>query len=116
MDCIIEYKGKNEGEALQDALKDFHIHETNHDENLTSILGSLDRELRVFPFVTVSLASDTLRVSVTASTTLLKRYFLSAERPSDEDYTRVLAQGHGTPEAGGRQTEVRAGSCSQYLG
>ncbi|XP_037525022.1 uncharacterized protein LOC119402029 [Rhipicephalus sanguineus] len=92
MDCIIEYKGKNEGETLQDALKDFHIHEANHDENLTSLLGSLDRELRVFPFVTVSLAPDTLRVSVTPSTTLLKRYFLSAERPSDEDYTRILAQ------------------------
>ncbi|KAL3210989.1 hypothetical protein MRX96_036749 [Rhipicephalus microplus] len=92
MDCIIEYKGKNEGDALQEALKDFHIHETNHDENLTSILGSLDRELRVFPFVTVSLAPDTLRVTVTASTTLLKRYFLSAEGPTDEDYTRILAQ------------------------
>ncbi|KAH8032020.1 hypothetical protein HPB51_022768 [Rhipicephalus microplus] len=92
MDCIIEYKGKNEGDALQEALKDFHIHETNHDENLTSILGSLDRELRVFPFVTVSLAPDTLRVTVTASTTLLKRYFLSAEGPTDEDYTRILGQ------------------------
>lgn len=92
MDCIIEYKGKNERESLQDAMRDFRIHETNHDENLTSLLGSLDRELRVFPFVTVALAPDTLRTHVTPSTTLLKRYFLSTERPSDEDYTRLVAQ------------------------
>ncbi|KAH7934109.1 hypothetical protein HPB49_021616 [Dermacentor silvarum] len=92
MDCIIEYKGKNERESLQDSLRDFRIHETNHDENLTSLLGSLDRELRVFPFVTVSLVSDSLRATVTASTTLLKRYFLSADRPTDEDYTRIVAR------------------------
>nr|XP_054934415.1 uncharacterized protein LOC129388287 [Dermacentor andersoni] len=92
LDCIIEYKGKNERESLQDTLRDFHIHETNHDENLTSLLGSLDRELRVFPFVIVSLVPDTLRVAVTPSTTLLKRYFLSAERPTDGDYTRIVAR------------------------
>ncbi|KAK8774903.1 hypothetical protein V5799_010564 [Amblyomma americanum] len=95
MDCIIEYKGKNERDSLQDAMRDYRLLDTNHDENLTSLLGSLDRELRMFPFVRITLAPNTPRVHITPASTLLKRYYLSSEQPSDGDYTRVVARALG---------------------
>lgn len=95
MDCIIEYKGKNERDSLQDAMRDSRLLETSHEENLTSLVGSLDRELRVFPFVRITLASKKPKIQVTPAATLLKRYYLSSERPSDGDYTRIVARALG---------------------
>lgn len=92
LDCIIEYKGKNEKESLLDSMRDFHLPDIGHDENLTTLVGALDRELRVFPFVHVTLTPDLHRVQVTPADTLLKRYYLSSEDPRAEDYVRLVAR------------------------
>lgn len=92
LDCTIDYKGKNEHHTLLDLMRDFHVQDVGHDENLTSLLGALDRELRVFPFVRVSLTPDLRRVQVSPADTLLKRYYLSSEDPRVEDYVRIVAR------------------------
>ncbi|KAG0421240.1 hypothetical protein HPB47_002863 [Ixodes persulcatus] len=92
LDCLIEYKGRNERESLVGLSRDFKLYDSKSEENLTALIATLDRELRLFPFVTVTVMPDTYKLIMTPSSTILKRYHLAFSSGEDEDYIRIIAR------------------------
>ncbi|CAN7993511.1 unnamed protein product, partial [Ixodes pacificus] len=92
LDCLIEYKGRNERESLVGLSRDFKLYDSKSEENVTALIATLDRELRLFPFVTVTVMPDTYKLIMTPSSTILKRYHLAFSSGEDEDYIRIIAR------------------------
>ncbi|XP_064487838.1 uncharacterized protein LOC135400026 [Ornithodoros turicata] len=100
MDCTIDYKGRNEKESLLEFMREFQLMSSNNTSNMSALVGFLDREIRLFPLVTLALTPNTYNVIITSSSTLLKRYLIAFESRTLEHYISNVARSLGLVKPG----------------